>query len=177
MMGKRIARIDQDGLPKLAQGRSDVVFKTKIDQARNGERVGTIRFARLREIGLRIDSGNAPTLDLLDKAASLYPAVARAEQNAEVALFGADGIPLWLNYFSNENLTYAVNNWVAAVEAASHFDPQRPLHILELGAGAGSVSVAADDRAARRSACDRADARAGAAWITAASKFAIHGSS
>jgi SAM-dependent methyltransferase len=96
--------------------------------------------ARLREIGLEIDRANAPTLDLLDAAANLYPAVARGEQSGEQALFGGQAIPLWLNYFHNDNLTYAVNNWIGAVVAADCLNTQPKLQILELGAGAGSAS-------------------------------------
>ncbi len=94
----------------------------------------------LREIGLAIDPGNAPTLDLLDLAACLYPAVARGEQRGEQCLFGPEGIPLWLNYFSNDNLTYAVNNWVTAVLAAQCLESKSRIRILEIGAGTGSAT-------------------------------------
>jgi len=53
--------------------------------------------ARLRVFGLDIDCGNAPTLDLLDQAASLYHPVARGEQTGEQGLFGAQTISLWLS--------------------------------------------------------------------------------
>jgi SAM-dependent methyltransferase len=95
---------------------------------------------RLHAIGLEIDPANAATLDLLKQAAALYPVVVRGEQNAEQNLFGASGISLWLNYFHNANLTYAVNNWVAAVLAARCMVTQPKLRILELGAGAGSAT-------------------------------------
>ncbi|MEY2493037.1 MAG: hypothetical protein QOH24_1988 [Verrucomicrobiota bacterium] len=95
---------------------------------------------RLREIGLEIDRANTPTLDLLDEAANLYPAVARGEQSGEQGLFGGQTIPLWLNYFNNDNLTYAVNNWIGAVLAADCLNARPKLRILELGAGAGSAS-------------------------------------
>jgi polyketide synthase PksN len=95
---------------------------------------------RLRETGLSIDPRNAPTLDLLDTAAHLYPAVARGEQSAEQSLFGPAGIPLWLNYFHNDNLTYAVNNWVTAVLAAQCLENRANIRILEIGAGAGSAT-------------------------------------
>jgi 3-hydroxyacyl-[acyl-carrier-protein] dehydratase len=95
---------------------------------------------RLREIGLEIDPGNAATLDLLDRAAALYPAVARGEQSAEQSLFDPEGIALWLNYFANHNPTYAVNNWVTAVVLAQRLEKRPRLRILEIGAGAGSAS-------------------------------------
>src|SRR6266566_6653117 len=95
---------------------------------------------RLRGIGLSIDPANAATLDLLDHAASLYPAVASGEQTGDHNLLGPGGIPLWLNYFHNDNLTYAVNNWVGAVLAADRLSTRRTIRILEVGAGPGSAS-------------------------------------
>jgi SAM-dependent methyltransferase len=98
--------------------------------------------ARLRDMALSIDARNAPTLDLLDRAAALYPPVARGEQSAEQGLFGPEGTPLWLSYFSNQNLTYAVNNWVTAVLAAQCLKSRSKIRILEIGAGASSASAA-----------------------------------
>jgi SAM-dependent methyltransferase len=94
----------------------------------------------LRAIGLNIAPGNAATLDLLDLAASLYPAVATGQQNGDQNLFGPQGVPLWLNYFHNDNLTYAVNNWVGAAVAADRLSPRRTVRILEIGAGTGSAT-------------------------------------
>lgn len=93
----------------------------------------------IRRIGLELAAGNAPTLDLLDYAASLYPLVARGE-SGDAALFSPQGITLWLSYFSNANLTYAVNNWLAAVLARQCLAGRDKLRLLELGAGAGSAS-------------------------------------
>jgi SAM-dependent methyltransferase len=94
----------------------------------------------LRATGLSIDPANAATLDLLDHAASLYLAVASGQQSGDHNLLGPQGVPLWLNYFHNDNLTYAVNNWVGAVLAVDHVSTHRTLRILELGAGTGSAS-------------------------------------
>jgi polyketide synthase PksN len=93
-----------------------------------------------RAIGLTIDPANAATLDLLDHAASVYPAVAIGHPGGDHNLLGPQGVPLWLNYFHNDNSTYAVNNWVGAVLAADHFSNRDSLRILEVGAGAGSAS-------------------------------------
>lgn len=102
--------------------------------------LGPAKLAQLRKMAIAIDSTNATTLDLLDHAASIYPAVARGEQNAEEALFGPNGIGLWLAYFSNQNLTYAVNNWVGAIAAARCLEDRSELRILEVGAGGGSAT-------------------------------------
>jgi SAM-dependent methyltransferase len=95
---------------------------------------------RIRELAIEIDAGNAATLDLLDHAAGIYPIVARGEQTGEQCLFGPKGIGLWLNYFHNANLTYAVNNWVGSVLAADRLSSRGALRILEIGAGAGSAT-------------------------------------
>jgi SAM-dependent methyltransferase len=94
----------------------------------------------LRAAGLQIDPANAATLALLDYAASLYPAVANGQQSGDRNLLGPQGVPLWLNYFHNDNLSYAVNNWVAAALAAERVSNQRTLRILEVGAGPCSAS-------------------------------------
>jgi SAM-dependent methyltransferase len=94
----------------------------------------------LRAAGLQIDPANAATLDLLDYAASLYPAVANGQQSGDRNLLGPQGVPLWLNYFHNDNLTYAVNNWVGAALAAKRISSRRAPRILEVGAGPGSAS-------------------------------------
>ena len=98
--------------------------------------------AQLRAVGLDISPANAATLDLLDYAAGLYPAVARGEQSGDHSLIGPESVGLWLNYFNNDNLTYAVNNWVSAVLAADRLSTRRQLRILEVGAGSGSASEA-----------------------------------
>jgi SAM-dependent methyltransferase len=94
----------------------------------------------LRAIGVSIDTGNAATLDLLDHVAGLYPAAARNYQSGDGNLLGPQGVPLWLKYFHNDNLTYAVNNWVGATLAADRLSSRRTLRILEIGAGTGSAS-------------------------------------
>ena len=95
---------------------------------------------RLRTMALNIDPGNAATLDLLDHAASLYGIVATAEKSGDQNLLGPQGVPLWLNYFHNDNLTYAVNNWVGAAAAADRLSCRPTLRVLEIGAGTGSAT-------------------------------------
>jgi SAM-dependent methyltransferase len=95
---------------------------------------------RLRALALNIDPGNAATLDLLDHAASLYGIVASGENSGDQTLLGPQGVPLWLNYFHNDNPTYAVNNWVGAVAAVDRLSSRPALRILEIGAGTGSAT-------------------------------------
>ena len=95
---------------------------------------------RLRAIGLNIHPANAATLDLLDHAASLYRIVATGEESGDHNLLGPQGVPLWLNYFHNDNLTYSVNNWVGAAAAADRLSSRPTLRVLEIGAGTGSAT-------------------------------------
>jgi SAM-dependent methyltransferase len=111
---------------------------TRLYRLRNAP--GQTDLGKLRAAGLNVDPANAATLDLLDHAANLYPAVANGEQSGDQSLLGPQGVPLWLNYFHNDNLTYAVNNWVAAAIAAKRVSRRRALRILEVGAGPGSGS-------------------------------------
>ena len=94
----------------------------------------------LRALALNIDPANAATLDLLDYAASTYPALATGQQSGDHNLFGPQGVPLWLNYFHNANLTYAVNNWVGGAAAADRLSSRPTLRVLEIGAGTGSAT-------------------------------------
>jgi SAM-dependent methyltransferase len=94
----------------------------------------------LRALGLNIDPANAATLNLLDYAASAYLAVATGRQSVDHNLFGPQGVPLWLDYFDNDNLTYAVNNWVAAAAAVDRLSSRSTLRVLEIGAGTGSAT-------------------------------------
>ena len=94
----------------------------------------------LRAFGLNIDPANAATLDLLDYAASLYRIVATGEESGDHNLLGPKGVPLWLNYFHNDNLTYSVNNWVGAAAAADRLSSRPTLRVLEIGAGMGSAT-------------------------------------
>ena len=94
----------------------------------------------VRELGLNIDPANTATLDLLDYAASAYPAVATGRQSDDHNLFGPQGVPLWLKYFNNDNLTYAVNNCVGATAAVARLSSRPTLRVLEIGAGTGSAT-------------------------------------
>jgi SAM-dependent methyltransferase len=96
----------------------------------------------LRTLGLTIDPGNEATLNLLDHAASIYPALARGTLNAEQALLAPEHIDLWLAYFDNANPTYAINNWTAAYSALWRLSGRDTVRVLEIGAGASSGSAA-----------------------------------
>jgi SAM-dependent methyltransferase len=61
------------------------------------------------------------------------------EATGDEILFAPQQLPLWLKYFSNDNLLYSINNLVGA-EALSRLVPADggPFEILEIGGGCGS---------------------------------------
>jgi SAM-dependent methyltransferase len=98
----------------------------------------------------------APTFDLFDAAGAIYPEVARGEKQGDTALFGLGQASLWLRYFDNANPIYAINNLLAAHHAADVIAANpRPQTILELGAGAGSATLALLEELERRGLLDR----------------------
>lgn len=105
--------------------------------------------AGLRAEGLADDPAIAPTLDLLDLAAGLYPALARGEVHGERALFGTGQIGLWCEYFDNRNPVYAINNLVTAVAVSHRLPAAGAFSLLEVGAGAGSGTAAVLDELER----------------------------
>lgn len=98
--------------------------------------------ASVRERCLANDESNRPALDILDAAGSVYLDVATGRTSGREALFGLGQTQLWLDYFDNENPTYAINNLLAAAAAARRISPTDGLRILEVGGGAGSGTVA-----------------------------------
>jgi SAM-dependent methyltransferase len=108
----------------------------------------------LRAFALRVEPRSAPTFDLLDTAADAYPAVARGETSGEQELFAAGRIQLWLDYFSNDNPGYVLNNRLAAFAAANRIEAVQSPRVLEIGAGAGSATRALLAELARRGRLD-----------------------
>lgn len=95
----------------------------------------------------RHDPSSLASYRMADLAAALYPAVLRGEAGGEETLFAPDRIGAWFEYFSNDNLIYAISNRIGALAA------ERALHgdggqVLELGGGLGSGTVALLERLA-----------------------------
>ena len=78
-------------------------------------------------------------------AAALYPPVLRGTVSGEEALFAPDRIGAWFEYFSNDNVIYAISNRIGAiaVERALWGDGGA---VLELGGGLGSGTAAVLER-------------------------------
>jgi SAM-dependent methyltransferase len=95
-----------------------------------------------------------PSYRLARIAAAAYPSVMRGEIAGEAALFAADRIASWGEYFSNANPLYAIANAIGAEALAVRFPHPRGT-VLEVGGGFGSGASAVLDRLAVAGATGR----------------------
>jgi SAM-dependent methyltransferase len=91
------------------------------------------------------DPACLPSYALAETAAREYPAFLRGGATGEEILFAPTRLPLWISYFSNDNVLYAVNNRVGAV-AVETWMPHRAGAILEIGGGLASGAAALLER-------------------------------
>ena len=94
---------------------------------------------------LRHDPSWLPSYLLAETVAREYPAFLRGEVSGEEVLFKPRHFRLWIEYFSNDNGLYVVNNRVGAV-AVEQWLPRDGGAILELGGGLGSGALAVLER-------------------------------
>lgn len=99
----------------------------------------------VREEQGRHDPSWMPAYALAETVAREYPAFLRGEVSGEEVLFAPRRLRLWIDYFSNDNGLYAVNNRVGAV-AVEQGLPRPGSVILELGGGLGSGALALLER-------------------------------
>jgi SAM-dependent methyltransferase len=90
----------------------------------------------------RHDPSWTPSYVLAETVARDYPAFLAGRVSGEAVLFSPTRFRLWLDYFSNANGLYAVNNRVGAL-ALAEWLPRPDGAILELGGGLASGTVAA----------------------------------
>lgn len=90
------------------------------------------------ELGQR-EPGAAVATDILKTLIDNAKIFFAGEATGDEILFAPQQLPLWLKYFSNDNLLYSINNLVGA-EALSRLVPADggPFEVLEIGGGCGS---------------------------------------
>jgi SAM-dependent methyltransferase len=95
----------------------------------------------------RHDGSCMPSYVLAEAVAQEYPAFLRGEVPGEEVLFSPRRLRLWIDYFSNGNRLYAVNNRVGALAVEEWMPPDGGV-LLELGGGLGSGALAVLERLA-----------------------------
>ena len=93
----------------------------------------------------RHDPACLPSYVLAETVRRDYPAFLHGKRTGEEILLAPSRLPLWVAYFSNDNVLYAVNNRVGAV-ALETWMPHGGAVVLELGGGCASGTSAALER-------------------------------
>jgi SAM-dependent methyltransferase len=102
-----------------------------------------------------ISPGSLATFQIVSGILDQVPAMMRGEATAEEVLFAPGRISLWFEYFSNDNLLYAISNRLGAEALVRALPATRPGAVLELGGGSGSAALAAAERLARDGSAHR----------------------
>ena len=105
----------------------------------------TLDPAPVSEEQKRLDESWMPAYTLAETVARDYPAFLRGEVTGEEVLFSPRRLRLWIDYFSNDNGLYVVNNRVGAL-AVQQWLPRSSGVVLELGGGLGSGALALLER-------------------------------
>lgn len=96
-----------------------------------------------------LDPRSLPPFSVVRAMREHIPALLRGERSGEEVLFSPAKLPLWFDYFSNENLLYQINNRLGAEAVARALPASRPATIVEIGGGSGSAALALVERLAR----------------------------
>jgi SAM-dependent methyltransferase len=102
-----------------------------------------------------LDPGSRPAFAVVRAMVEHVPEFLRGERTGEEILFAPTRLPLWFDYFSNDNLLYQINNRLGAEAVARTLPAARPATILEIGGGSGSAALAVGERLARDGALAR----------------------
>ena len=79
----------------------------------------------------------------------------RGEKTGEEVLFSPSKLPLWFEYFSNDNLLYQINNRLGAEAVFRALPRSHPATLVEIGGGSGSAALAVAERLSRDAALSR----------------------
>ena len=102
-----------------------------------------------------VDPRSIPPFTVVRRMIAHVPELLRGERSGEEVLFSPVNLPLWFEYFSNDNLLYQINNRLGAEAVARALPVGRPATILEIGGGSGSAALAVAERLSRDAALPR----------------------
>lgn len=96
-----------------------------------------------------IDPRSLPAFAVVRAMVEHVPEFLRGEKTGEDILFAPSRLPLWFDYFSNDNLLYQINNRLGAEAVVRALPAARRATLLEIGGGSGSAALAVGERLAR----------------------------
>ena len=127
---------------------ADAVYR-----ARGPLRVGDPERSEARARAL--DPRSAPPFAVVHAMVEHVPAFLRGELSGEEVLFQPAKLPLWFDYFNNDNLLYQINNRLGAEAVVRALPAGRPADVVEIGGGSGSAALAVAERLAHDAALSR----------------------
>ena len=110
---------------------------------------------RSEALARALDPRSAPAFAVVRAMVEHVPEFLRGEKTGEEILFAPARLPLWFDYFSNENLLYQINNRLGAEAVARVLPSTHAATLLEIGGGSGSAALAVGERLARDGALAR----------------------
>ncbi len=102
-----------------------------------------------------IDPRSMPAFAVVRAMMEHVPAFLRGEKTGEEILFSPARLPLWFDYFSNDNLLYQINNRLGAEAVVRALPATRRATLVEIGGGSGSAALALGELLARDAALPR----------------------
>ena len=102
-----------------------------------------------------IDARSMPPFAVVRAMVEHVPEFLRGEKSGEEILFSPVRLPLWFDYFSNDNLLYEINNRLGAEAVCRALPRGRAATVVEIGGGSGSAALAVAERLARDAALSR----------------------
>jgi SAM-dependent methyltransferase len=104
-----------------------------------------------------IDPRSIPPFTVVRAMVEHVPAFLRGEKTGEEILFSPAKLALWFDYFSNDNLLYAINNRLGAEAVVRALPAGRKATVVEIGGGSGSAALALAERLAADAAIPRVE--------------------
>jgi SAM-dependent methyltransferase len=102
-----------------------------------------------------IDPRSMPPFAVVRAMVEHAPEFLRGEKTGEEILFSPARLPLWFDYFSNDNLLYQINNRLGAEAVVRALPHGRRATVVEIGGGSGSAALAVAERLLREASLER----------------------
>jgi SAM-dependent methyltransferase len=102
-----------------------------------------------------IDPRSMPPFAVVRAMVEHAPEFLRGEKTGEEILFSPARLPLWFDYFSNDNLLYQINNRLGAEAVVRALPHGRRATVVEIGGGSGSAALAVAERLLRDASLER----------------------
>lgn len=137
-LGWMLAFLSQGGFLKKVEDKDNTRYYY--------DRADKIEPQVLLEKGITLDKRIIPSANLMKYVISEYPSFFIGRKNGLEILFAGDKMPLWNEYFSNDNSGYSVYNSFGALGVLKWALKGNNIRFLEVGGGTGAGTSALIDK-------------------------------